>query len=230
MKICACIAARDAAGFARAVSAAKKSGAEMAEHRLDAMKNPPGVSGLGKMYAKAGLPVIAACRRKPDRGSFAGSEEARAELLCSAIAAGASCVDVELDSGPAFRKRVLSAAKAAGCAAIISHHDYSGTPGMQALVSALAAMMEQGAQAGKIVTAANSASDCHRVLGLMLLAREKNFPLVAFCMGREGAWTRVAAAHYGAPFMYASVPGTTGTAPGQLDCRRLFGMLSELGK
>jgi 3-dehydroquinate dehydratase type I len=98
---------------------------------------------------------------------------------------------------------------------IISTHDFSGTPGEEELLARLSEIRAAGADVGKIVTTANSIKDCQRVLGLLPLAEKQNFPLIAFCMGGKGRFTRVAALLRGAPFMYASVSENEATAAGQ---------------
>ena len=66
--------------------------------------------------------LIATCR--PGRLD----PDLRKTLLMEAIEAGAAYVDVEFDAPAGYREKIVRRAKDAGCAVIISFHDYAGTP------------------------------------------------------------------------------------------------------
>ena len=76
----------------------------------------------------------------------------------------------------------------------------------------------------KITTTAISKSDCSIVMALY--AQHEN--IIAFCMGKPGKITRVAAPLLGAEFTYASLNEKHATAPGQLTVDELIDIYDVL--
>ena len=97
---------------------------------------------------------------------------------------------------------------------IISWHDFSGTPSSDELGEILQQQMESGAHIGKIVTTANDYQDVLRILNLLAMAAENNFPLIAFCMGSIGKISRVATTKLGGYMTYAAPDGGDGDSAG----------------
>lgn len=220
MKLCSCISA---ATTEECIKLAKTVDTELIEHRIDFME---GVQNLGRIYDAVTAPIIATNRSATYGGHFYGSEEKRVRYLLKAIDAGCTMVDVEIETDVALQQNVLEKARRNKCNVIISMHDFNRTPGREKLVEILHREKEEGADIGKIVTLARSIEDCHRILDLLMEARQERFPLVAFAMGDAGSFTRIAALLYGAPFMYASVTEKTG--PGQLSVTAMRTILGEL--
>jgi 3-dehydroquinate dehydratase-1/3-dehydroquinate dehydratase/shikimate dehydrogenase len=81
---------------------------------------------------------------------------------------------------------------------------------------------------GKIVTMAKTSADVLRVLSLLLLAAEKGFPLIAFCMGKVGMISRLATVQLGGYMTYAAPDSGQVTASGQLKVSALRSMLKTL--
>lgn len=176
-------------------------GAQLVELRVDWLARNPDVPRLLKDRP---TPVIVTCRRAQDGGKWRGSEEDRQRILRTAIVSGVDYVDLEDDiakSIPRYGKTKR----------IISHHDFNGTP--DHIEEIWAEMTSMKPDIIKVVTLANSPSDCVRLLKLVHNAR---IPTVAFCMGEFGVWSRIVCAKLGAPFSYGAFSPDREVAPGQL--------------
>jgi len=181
-------------------------GAQLIELRIDWLSREPDVPRLLKDRP---TPVVLTCRRAQDGGKWRGSEETRLRLLRTAIISGADYVDLEddvADSIPRYGKTKR----------IVSHHDFEGTP--DDIDDVWNRMSRMNPDIIKLVTLANSASDCVRVLKLVQKAK---IPTVAFCMGEFGVWSRVVCAKFGAPFTYAAFSPDREVAPGQLSFQEM---------
>lgn len=149
--------------------------------------------------------TIATCRPGKDA-------DQRLALLKLAIESGAGYVDVEYESDETFRKELLEYAHAHHTLVIISYHNFEATPSAEELNHIVDQSFKWGADRVKITTTATSQADCSRVMALY----DKYTKLIAFCMGKTGAITRVAAPLLGADFTYAAISKSLATAPGQL--------------
>ncbi|MHC1604723.1 MAG: type I 3-dehydroquinate dehydratase [Candidatus Methanofastidiosia archaeon] len=221
MKLCACLTEKTAEDCIRV---AKTSDAPLLEHRIDYMDE---IKDLSTIYASIKTPVISTVRPLKCGGHFTGEEEKRINILMEAIGAGCAMIDIEIDTKNNLKQKIIKKAREADVQVIISMHDFEKTPPPEELIEIMYREKEEGADVGKIVTMANSAEDCHNMLGLLLEARKIGFPLVAFAMGKVGIFTRVASLFYGAPFTYVSFGKKS--APGQLDINSTKMILKELG-
>lgn len=125
-------------------------------------------------------------------------------VLRTAIVSGADYVDLEDNiarSIPRYGKTKR----------IVSHHDFETTP--DDLEAIWAEMAEMNPDVIKLVTMANSPSDCVRLLKLVSEAR---IPTVGFCMGEFGTASRILCGKYGSPFTYAAFSAEREVAPGIL--------------
>ena len=146
-------------------------------------------------------------------------------MLSEAIEAGASYVDLELDSPDTFLQPMLELAGKSSCDAILSHHDFDATPEKGELEDILDSCYDRGGDVAKIATRVDSREEALRLLSLYGLSGRK----VILGMGDEGRITRVAAPLLGGEFTFAA-PGRGGeTAPGQLDFEQLQTIYSLLG-
>lgn len=185
-------------------------GAELVELRVDYLSRSP---DMKRLLAERPTPTIVTCRRLTDRGRFRGTEEERQTILRTAILTGADYVDIECDIAPQIRRYGKTKR-------IISHHDFEQTP--DDLEEQYAKMCQLDADLVKIVTMANSAADCVRMLKLVENAK---VPTVGFCMGEKGMLTRVLCGAYGSPFTYATFSKERELAPGQFsfdEMRKMF--------
>lgn len=175
---------------------------EFAEVRIDQLDlTDDQFSSLFSMKKK----TIATCR--PGK-----NEDQRLSLLKLAIESGAGYVDIEFESDTTFRTELLNYAHAHNSLVIISYHNFESTPSSKELDEIINQSVKWGADRVKITTTATSTTDCARVMALY----EKHKNLIAFCMGKIGAITRVAAPLLGADFTYAAISKALATAPGQI--------------
>ncbi len=208
---------------AASLAAANEALADCFEIRLDAFAAPPDAAAL---LALSRLPLLITNRPAWEGGMRGQEEDDRLGLLMAAARAGAALVDIELRTPVERRQELAAVCRAAGSRLLVSWHDFAGTPSQEELGQVLAAMREAGADIGKIVTTAHCREHVLQVLDLYRQAGD--FPLVAFCMGRMGAVSRVAAPALGAPLTYAAPVGGEATAPGQLDASRMRAVLEAL--
>ncbi|MEK6259472.1 MAG: shikimate dehydrogenase [Planctomycetota bacterium] len=176
-------------------------GAQLVELRVDWLSRSPDVPRLLKDRP---TPVVVTCRRREDGGKWNGSEDERRMVLRTAIVSGADYVDLEDNiarSIPRYGKTKR----------IVSHHDFETTP--DDLEAIWAEMAEMNPDVIKLVTMANSPSDCVRLLKLVSEAR---IPTVGFCMGEFGTASRILCGKYGSPFTYAAFSAEREVAPGIL--------------
>ena len=150
--------------------------------------------------------LVATCRP----GKFA--DDNRRALLLEAITSGAAYVDVEVDSGDAFKNEVIQAARQRGTKVIVSYHDFEKTPERAELEHLLGWCAECRPDIIKIACMVRSARDNARLLGL--LDTEK--PMIVVGMGEQGKISRVVSPLIGSIFTFASYAADKATAPGQL--------------
>lgn len=182
---------------------------EMVEVRIDLCELTE--QFVTDVFASISKPTIATCR--PD---FCDDEK-RMQLLKCAIDAGATYVDIEIESEKQYREELLSFAHSHNCKVIISYHNYDETPEKAILKNIVNECFAQGADVAKIATTAQSKMDCARVLSLY--SEYKN--IVSLAMGSIGTITRVANLALGSPFSFASLDDKHATAAGQLTVQQM---------
>lgn len=214
--ICATVLVEKAKDLERALRAPVRC----VEARLDPYREDAGALSklLGEIAASKTLIVTA--RSAAEGGLFKGSEEERLGLYLKALDAGPHYVDVEASSGIA--EEVVKAK--GGAKAILSKHDFGGTPDVEVLKDWARGAFSRGADVVKIATMARAWEDNFKVLSL-IGAFEK--PIVAFAMGSLGLMSRIFAPLMGAPFTYAALDAPA--APGQLSYGAMEAIYSSLG-
>lgn len=202
---------------------ARSMGADILEVRIDLL----GIRDadelkllMEELKEQTGLPVIATNRCRSEGGQWDGTDDARIELLISAIEA-ADALDVELAASQ--RQKVIDAAKKAGKTIIISSHNFSATPPKDVMLSTLNHAMDAGADIAKLAVTPNSTGD---TLKLLEVTQQADFPVCTIAMGKMGAHTRVVAPLYGSVLTYGAVDEAV--APGQLRIDELKNMLEAL--
>lgn len=138
--------------------------------------------------------------------------EKRLLLLKHAINSGVGYIDIEYEAPEQYRKDLIECAHEKNTFVIISYHNYDETPNRIDLEHIIEQSKLMGADRVKLATMANSKADNARILSLY----ENHTNLIAFCMGKIGMITRVAAPLLGSEFTYASLNRKLETAPGQL--------------
>jgi len=186
------------------------------EFRLDYLQDPEtGIQAIADfLKAHPESAVLATCRRRQNHGKFNGSVEEQVRILDAAIRAGASAVDIEIESAECINAKTETLR--AGARLVLSYHNYEGTPQLEAV---LRRMLRIPADAYKVVTTARKPSDNLRMLSLAKAhPRER---LVVLAMGETGFATRVLSPVFGGLYTYAAPTASEGTAAGQVSARQL---------
>jgi 3-dehydroquinate dehydratase/shikimate dehydrogenase len=160
-------------------------------------------------------PTIATVRRPEDGGGFTGSEDERIDMLRGALDAGATLVDVELDS-PA---ETLAAGGAADRVVLSDH----GAPCRERdLEDLYRRMVASPARRLKIVPTAERVGEVDAVRRLLASAAADGREVACFAMGRSGAVSRLLAPSWGSWASYGAVAPGGETAPGQFTATDLI--------
>jgi 3-dehydroquinate dehydratase type I len=199
--------------------------ADLVEHRMDFMEE---IERLDAIYDESKVPIIATCRATNERGHFEGDERSRINHLIEAISAGATYVDVELDTEPALMSLVRKEAAESDSKLIVSKHFFDSTLSVPELLSVLDGLTIAGADILKLVTTPKTLNDCGKILQLYQIESRPARPMIAFAMGDLGKFTRVAALFLGAPFMYVSQDSGDKAAPGQITLSQMRALLEVL--
>lgn len=176
---------------------------ECAEIRLDLMDL---TEDEVKILFSEPCTLVATCRP----GKY--TDEERLSMLSCAIRYGARYADVEIESDVSYIRQIRELANEMGVKLIISWHDFDETPDPETVEEIISKARVMGADIVKIATMAKTAEDSALILGLY----SRHNDIIAFCMGREGVITRIAAPFLGAEFTFATLDESRATAPGQL--------------
>lgn len=221
--ICGSVIGKDLKMMRAGVSNAIKQGADAVELRIDGIRGQAG----GDKLLDVKVPIILTNRPEREGGKFRGSEEKRVGLLLKGLAQPIACIDIELSTPEHLREKVVSGAKERGVSVIMSHHDFSATPSIDALVGVGKRLAGAGCDIAKIVTFAEEPRDALRVLDFLAEVQgEISVPVISFAMGEAGRLSRIAAPLLGSPIVYAAVGEAT--APGQFDVATTGRLLREL--
>jgi 3-dehydroquinate dehydratase/shikimate dehydrogenase len=193
-----------------------EAGERFLEFRLDYLPTPEqGVAAIRKFLSRhADCTILATCRRHQNHGHYNGSVEEQVRILEAAIGAGATAVDIEIESAENCSERLQSLRSQTYV--LLSYHNYGGTPPLDSVVRRMSRIPADGY---KIVTTARKPSDNYRVLALAR-ANSKT-PMVLLAMGEMGFPTRVLSTALGGLYTYATPSAANGTASGQVCARQL---------
>lgn len=222
--LCGCLADVSAEQITRYL---QYPGIDLLEWRLDhflrdhSMKET--LDAMALLSESPRHPIVVTNRPKAEGGMFEGPEELRVDIIKRAAAAGAEWADLELRTS----RDVVEWIQSRGVRALISHHDFSGTPDRASLQRLAKEMAGRGTNAIKIVTYAHAPEDNLRVLDLIPFGRhELGIGVIAFCMGPLGRWSRFACLFLGSPWTYVQLPGSSPSAPGQLTVDEMHALLN----
>ncbi len=148
----------------------------------------------------------------------------RVQTMITAIKAGATYIDIELDADSYYRNKLTRAARAAGRDIIISYHNFDHTPKPARLKKLIAACRKAGADVVKIACLVKASEDVQTLMGLYREADR----MVVIGMGEKGLITRIAAPFMGAEFTFASPGRGRETAPGQIQRDKLEDIIARI--
>lgn len=218
--ICVSVAAKTPSSIVSAVKPILDL-VDVVEIRLDAMD----VVNVEKCCDLIAKPLLFTHRPAWEGGEYNGPEEKRVTPLFTAIKCHAAYIDFELSADSRYRNQLLDAKTVTGTKMIISCHDFQQTPDSDRLADILWEQIDSGADIGKIVTVARDPFDVLRVMNLLEKAAEKDFPLIAFCMGKTGRISRLVSLFFGSYMTYGALNEAQATAPGQLSVTKLNDIL-----
>lgn len=191
--------------------------ADIGELRIDqfAAHTPDAVVGVVEQARRLGLPLIATVRAA-DEGGAARLDDDHRWALFEAVAPLVDGLDVELHA--AIRDRVIALAKRHQKLAIVSHHDFAGTPIASDLSALASTASEHGADVVKIAAYTAAAADLERLVDLLRARRGGGTIVIG--MGPRGTVTRVLFPILGSLITYGFLDAAN--APGQLALEDLY--------
>jgi 3-dehydroquinate dehydratase I len=167
----------------------------------------------------SGTPVLVTIRSASQGGRFVASEGERLARFRAALAA-ASWADVEDDAEIRGEVAALVRGRAGG-RLVVSHHDFAGTPPLEALLACVDACHAAAPGAvAKVATAVKTPED-RATLRALLARRPERTAVIGMAAGDDGLRVELAAA--GSLLAYGFVAGAT--APGQVSAAALHARL-----
>lgn len=215
-RLCVALGFPTAAELGQAAEREYKDGTTFLEFRLDHLPDP--VSGLEIIRkfrrVHTDTHILATCRHRHSQGHFAGSTENQIAILNASAEAGASFVDLEIETAEKVKPEVASLREQA--LVVISYHNFQSTPDLDAVLRRL---RKVPADIYKIATTARKPTDNLRVI--QLVRENEHSALVALAMSETGAASRILLPSLGSVFTYAAPCNGVGTAPGQIPAKTL---------
>ena len=176
------------------------------------------VSLAGRIQqAAGGIPLLFTRRCAREGGQKIGIDEQQVVALYHAVCESGhvQLVDFEMGNDAADLLAVRDAARKHGVQTVLSFHDFSGTPSLDALKARFAQAQELGADIAKVAVMPQRMDDVLTLLGATLQSsRELRIPLVSMAMGRFGAVSRLCGWAFGSAMTFAV--GQSSSAPGQM--------------
>jgi 3-dehydroquinate dehydratase/shikimate dehydrogenase len=221
-RLCVAIFVTGDAQTKRDIVLAAEAGADLVELRIDTFDSQQILDELIKSRL---LPVVVTCRPKWEGGLSDFTENKRGDLLTRAVDGGVEFVDVELETTRRYEflvRQVLSGRGLnTGLRLIVSSHRFTKGPPPR-LINLVLEMNDGVADIVKIVWTAGTIRE--NLLAFEILQHQQK-PTIALCMGEAGLISRVLAKKFNAFLTFASLDGSSGTAPGQIsitDMKQLY--------
>jgi len=194
-----------------------REGADVIEVRLDHFPSLDAATLRLKLaeIRHVGLPLIATVRAQTEGGARALTDAQRLAVYETSMEF-VEAVDIELGS-ESVRPKIVERARAAKKVAILSYHNFQGTPTDSALDTVVETMREKGADICKLATQIHSSADVLRLFTLLERQAQKNVAVIG--LGKLGRITRVAFPLFGSPLTYGFVDKPL--AEGQLHVQQL---------
>ena len=138
-------------------------------------------------------------------------------------------VDFEMSNDPAHIRQVREVSKANDIKLVLSFHNFSYTPGLEALSQRFLQADQLGADVAKVAVMPRDLEDVLTLLTATLQASKKlKIPLISMSMGPYGSLTRLFGWTFGSALTFAV--GASSSAPGQVPIEDLNTVLRILQK
>lgn len=206
----------------RAITQAKRNGADLLELRIDCFKKQDvaAVQKTVRHIQAQKLPLLATIRSKAEGGKSGISEKDRL-ILFQSIMPFVDAVDVELGSKKIL-KHVINAAHVSNKKVIISYHNFKDTPEQKRLEAIVKKCKSAGGDIVKIAAFAREKKDIVRLASLVVSHKD----IIIIAMGKLGIVSRLFFPMLGSLITYCSV--TEPSAPGQLSLKTTAALLKKL--
>lgn len=139
-------------------------------------------------------------------------------------------IDIELFSGEANVKALVSLAGENGVHVIMSNHDFQNTPAKDEIISRLRKMQELGAHIPKIAVMPKDTGDLLTLLDATYTMKTKyaDRPMITMSMAGTGLVSRLSGEIFGSACTFGA--GEEASAPGQIPVSELRSVLEVLHK
>ncbi len=228
--ICTSIIADNKKDFIELVKNAADGGADLAELRIDFLKDKA-PQNITEIIFKSGLPLIITNRNKESRGTFpSGNESLRLALLYYSINAKPAFIDIEYVIEAKSRTEIIDAAHKNGVGVICSHHDFQSTPTSEKIIEKYEEVCETGADVAKLVYTPHSREEVVNILqAVETVVKLDKIPSTIFGMGDVGQNTRILSPVIGSCMTYCALNADSKSGLSQLslkDTKELFDLLA----
>ncbi len=209
------------AAFVRALPA------DLYEWRLDCFEGDVGFALSALESALAPKPLLCTVRTRKEGGKSPLEGDAYEEFLLALLERGGfGLFDIEFSSGRERAKRLLEKAAEKGIGAIVSRHDFSGTPPEGEIADALVQMGALGPCLPKYAVTPRRPEDVLVLLGATRRASLEHGPVITMAMGPLGKISRVCGQVFGSCMTFGA--GKNASAPGQMGAEDLRAVLEDL--
>lgn len=212
----------------------KQAGVECFEWRGDfnnSRRDSDAMVEQGRVIAAAvpEHPLLFTFRSESQGGNDTLSVEEYVELNRTLIEAEIlDIVDIESWIGDAAVLDLVECAHQHGVKALISYHNFAGTPSKEWMVNLMTHMLDLGADIPKCAVMALNAHDALELLAATEEVRRLHTtgPMLTMAMGREGSISRLAGEYFGSDLTFCSLAQSS--APGQVDVKLARKIMDEL--
>lgn len=190
------------------------------ELRLDYLESPhfpPAL--LGEWKKRAGIPIIATFRRKPNGGEFRGSVQEQMEMVRLILEGEPDYLDLEIETVEEHLNGDLRRLQGGSTRLIVSYHNFQETP--EDLGKIYDRLCRVIPDVVKVATLAKCFSDNFKFKRLIAQSAADQRPIIAVAMGELGGVTRLLAPSWGSLLTYASIEKGKESAPGQFQAEEL---------
>jgi len=175
------------------------------------------------------IPVLFTRRSTIEGGEKIALNEGQVLAMYEAVCASKTIdlIDYEMANDAANIVRVRDAAKASGIKLVLSFHNFSYTPGLEALTAKFLSADQLGADVAKVAVMPRDLDDVLTLLTATRAASKKlRIPLISMSMGPLGAVTRMVGGVFGSALSFAV--GASSSAPGQVPIEDLNTVLAMM--